>query len=184
MSRQTNIAICFLIVALLAISCSARKKLVDSTTQPQAFEWLSANLDIDAESHGASFNNLKGQMRMRNDSLIWLSVTATMGVEVARMKISTDSAWVVNRLDKSYLAEPLDTLSAQLGRPVSFDLVQAFLFDNTEGLPPTENQSVLLKIVGLGEARVKYSNIKLNEKTTFPLKITDKMQRVKLRTRK
>ena len=184
MSRQTNIVICFLIVALLAISCSARKKLVDSTTQPQAFEWLSANLDIDAESHGASFNNLKGQMRMRNDSLIWLSVTATMGVEVARMKISTDSAWVVNRLDKSYLAEPLDTLSIQLGRPVSIGLAQAFLFDNTEGLPPTENQTVLLKIAGSGEARVKYSNIKLKEKTTFPLKVTDKMQRVKLKTKR
>lgn len=158
--------------------------MVDSTTQPQAFEWLTANLDIDAESNGASFNNLKGQMRMRNDSLIWLSVTATVGVEVARMKISTDSVWVINRLDKSYLAEPLDTLSIQLGRPVSIGLAQAFLFDNTEGLPPTENQTVLLKIVGSGEARVKYSNIKLNEKTTFPLKVTDKMQRVKLKTKR
>ena len=180
MSRQANIAILFLFVALLATSCSAHKKVIEPP-QPQAFEWLTANMAIQAEGKGMTFNDLSGQIRMRNDSLIWLNVTATMGVEVVRMKVSTDSVWILNRLDKSYLAEPIDTLANQLGRPVSLGLVQAFLFDNNEGLPPMEGQTVFLKIVGLGEAKVRYSNIKLDERTTFPLKITGKMQRFRLK---
>lgn len=182
MSRQTNIAICFLFVALLATSCSARKKMVKPEPQPQAFEWLTANLDIEAEGNGAT-QNLKGQLRMRNDSLVWLNVTATMGMEVLRAKVSKDSVWIINRLDKTYLADPLDTVAAQLGVPVSLPWVQTMLLDNNEGLPPVENQTVLLKTVLMGglSAKVKYTNIKLNEKTTFPLKITDKMQRVRLK---
>jgi hypothetical protein len=31
-------------------------------------------------------------------------------------------------------------------------------------------------------AKIRYNNIKINEKTTFPLKITNKMQRVRIAT--
>ena len=166
---------------LVASSCASRKKTV-VPPQPQAFEWMTANMDIQADGNGMTFDDLSGQLRMRKDSLVWLSVTATMGVEVLRAKVSNDSVWMVNRLEKTYLAEPLDTLADQLGMPLSLPLVQALLLDNNEGLPPVENQTVQLKtfVMGNWNAKIKYNNIKLNEKTTFPLKITDKMERVRL----
>jgi len=170
-----------LILLLVATSCTSRKKAV-APSQPQDFEWMTANLDILAEGNGLSYDDLSGQIRMRRDSLLWLSVTATMGMEVIRAKVSTDSIWVVNRLEKTYLAEPLDSLSLQLGLPLSLPWTQSLLFDNNQGLPPVENQTVLLKNLALGNyaAKVKYKNIKLNNKTTFPLKITDKMERIRL----
>ena len=180
MSRKTNIAILLLSIALLASACSARKKVVQPTP-PQSFEWLTAKLDIQAEGNGLSFNDLSGQLRMRKDSLVWVSVTA-MGIELARMKVSTDSVWVINRMDKTYLAESLDTLSARLGMPLSLPLIQTLLLDNNEGLAPAEGQTVQLKNFTFGNfsAKVKYSNIRLDETTTFPLKITDKMERFRL----
>ena len=183
MKNLTKIALFALVVAMT--SCAARKKTV-VTPQPQAFEWLTANMSIQAEGNGMAFNDLSGQLRMRNDSLVWLSVTATMGVEVLRTKISNDSVWVLNRLEKSYLAEPLDTVSAQLGIPLSLPLVQTLLLDNNEGLPPVENQTVQLKTFVMGNlsAKIRYTNIKLDEKTTFPLKITDKMERFRLPKKK
>ena len=166
-------------------SCAARKKTV-VPTQPQAFEWLSANMNIQAEGNGMAFNDLSGKLRMRKDSIVWLNVTASMGVEVLRAKISNDSVWVLNRLEKSYLSEPLDTVSAQLGIPLSLNLVQTLLLDNNEGLPPVENQTVQLKTFVMGNlsAKIRYTNIKLDEKTTFPLKITDKMERFRLPKKK
>ena len=117
---------------------------------------------------------------------MWLSITATMGMEVLRAKISNDSVWIVNRLEKTYLTEPLDTVSAQLGMPLSLPLVQTLLLDNNEGLPPVENQTVLLKTFVMGNlsAKVRYKNIKLEEKTNFPLKISDKMERFRIKPRK
>ena len=173
--------IAFLVLLLAASSCASRKKTV-APAPPQSFEWLTANMAIQAEGNGMAYNDLSGQLRMRKDSLVWLNVTATMGVEVLRAKISNDSIWIINRMEKTYLAEPLDTVSAQLGMPLSLPLVQILLLDNNQGLPPVENQTVQLKTFLMGElsAKIRYNNIRLNEETTFPLKITDKMERFRL----
>ena len=166
---------------LVATSCASRKKTVQPQ-QLQTFEWLTANMAIQAEGNGMTYDDLSGQLRMRKDSLIWLNLTATIGMEVLRFKISNDSAWILNRLEKTYLAEPLDTVSAQLGMPLSLPLVQTLLLDNNQGYAPVENQTVQLKTFVMGElsAKIRYNNIRLNEKTTFPLKITDKMERFRL----
>ena len=177
-----RIAIALLALSLVTASCASRKKTV-APTPPQTFEWLTANMDIQAEGNGMSFNDLSGQVRMRHDSIIWLSVTATMGVEVLRAKVSNDSVWVINRLEKTYLAEPLDSLALQLGVPLSLPWVQTLLLDNNQGVPPVENQTVQQKTFLMGgfPAKLKYSNIKLDQPTTFPLKITDKMERIRLK---
>ena len=174
--------IALLALLLAASSCASRKKTV-APMPPQAFEWMTANLDIQAEGNGMSFDNLSGQLRMRRDSIVWLSVTATMGVEVLRAKVSNDSVWVLNRMEKTYLAEPLDSLGAKVGMPLSLPLVQTLLLDNNEGVPPVENQMVQLKTFVMGNmaAKIRYKNVKLDEKTTFPLKITDKMERMRLK---
>jgi hypothetical protein len=179
---KIRLTIALLALLLAATSCASRKKTV-APTPPQAFEWMTANLDIQAEGNGMSFDNLSGQLRMRNDSIVWLSVTATMGVEVLRAKVSNDSVWVLNRMEKTYLAEPLDSLGAKVGMPLSLPLVQTLLLDNNEGVPPVENQMVQLKTFVMGNmaAKIRYKNVKLDEKTTFPLKITDKIERVRLK---
>jgi len=166
---------------LVTSSCASRKKVVQPV-QPQTFEWMTANMDIQTEGNGMSYDDLSGQIRMRKDSIVWLSVTATMGMEVLRAKVSNDSIWILNRLEKTYLVEPLDIVSAQFGIPLSLPLVQTLLLDNNEGIPPVENQMVLLKVFFMEDisAKIRYNNIKLDEKTSFPLKITDKMERIKL----
>ena len=176
--------IAFLVLLLAASSCASRKKTI-APTPPQTFEWMTSNLSIQAEGNGMAFDDLSGQLRIRKDSLVWLSVTATMGMEVLRAKINNDSVWILNRLEKTYLAEPLDTVSAQLGLPLSLPLVQTLLLDNNEGLPPVENQTVLLKTFVMGNlsAKMRYKNIKLDEKTSFPLKISDKMERIRIKPR-
>lgn len=181
MSKHSKIAILFLLTVLLFTSCASRKKTV-APAPPQSFEWLTANLSIQAEGNGVAYNDLSGQLRMRKDSIVWLNMTATMGVEVLRAKISNDSVWLLNRLEKTYLAEPLDSVSAQLGIPLTLPLVQILLLDNNQRLAPVENQTVQLRTFVMGDlsAKIRYNNIRLDEKTTFPLKITDKMERIRL----
>ena len=185
MFRHPKLTILLLCTVLLLVSCASRKKTI-VPKPPQSFEWLTANMDIQAEVNGQAFNDLSGQLRMRKDSIIWLSVTATMGVEVLRAKVSNDSVWLVNRLEKTYLAEPLDSLAQQLGeyRIDRLPMVQFVLLNNIEGVPPVENQTVAWHqydyYTGDIKVKIKYSNIKLDQPTTFPLKITDKMERMQL----
>jgi len=185
MARQTKIAILLFGIALLASACSAHKKVVQPTP-PQSFEWLTAKLDIQADVNEQSFNDLSGQLRMRKDSIVWLSVSATMGVEVLRAKISNDSVWILNRMEKTYLAGSADSLFLQYGGELIFNLrfVQHMLLGNIEGIPPVENQTAGYNhydyYTGDVKVKLKYTNIKLDEPTTFPLKITDKMERMQL----
>lgn len=185
MHRHYKIAILLSIAAFLLASCASRKKTV-APAPPQSFEWLTANMAIQAEYNGQSFNDLSGQLRMRKDSLVWVSVTATMGVEVLRAKISNDSIWLLNRLEKTYLAEHVDSLDQQIGPVFALRLpfAQFVLLDNIEGIPPVENQTVGWNqydyYTGDIKVKLKYSNIKLDQPTTFPLKITNKMERIQL----
>ena len=183
MRNKINIVLFALL--LVATSCASRKKTV-APAPPQSFEWLTANLSIQGEINGQSFNDLSGQLRMRKDSLVWVSVTATMGVEVLRAKISNDSVWILNRIEKTYLAEHVDSLDQQIGPLFGLRLpfAQFVLLDNIEGIPPVENQTVGWNhydyYTGDVKVKIKYSNIKLDEPTTFPLKITNKMERIQL----
>ena len=179
MKNLTKIA--FLALLLAATSCASRKKTV-TPTSAKSYEWLTSKVDIDVEGNGIGFDDLSGQLRMRRDSLLWLSITGAMGVEVARVKVSTDSVWVINRLEKTYLAEPLDNIAQHFGMPISLPWIETLLLDNNDGIPPVENQIVLLKNFAFGNysAKVKYNKIQLDEETSFPLKITDKMQRILL----
>jgi hypothetical protein len=70
--------------------------------------------------------------------------------------------------------------------PLSLPWLQNLLLDNNEGLAPVENQTVQLKSFAYGgySVKVKYSNVRREEKTTFPLKITDKMERLRLPTKR
>ena len=185
MSKHSKIAILFLLTVLLFTSCASRKKTV-APAPPQSFEWLTANLSIQAEGNGMAYNDLSGQLRMRKDSIVWVSVTATMGVEVLRAKISNDSIWILNRLEKTYLAEHVDSLDQQIGPLFGLRLpfAQFMLLNNIEGIPPVENQTVGWNqydyYTGEIKVKLKYSNIKLDQPTTFPLKITNKMERIQL----
>ena len=185
MPKYPKIAILFLLTMLLLTSCASRKKTV-APAPPQSFEWLTANLSIQAEGNGMVYNDLSGQLRMRKDSLVWLNVTATMGVEVLRAKISNDSVWILNRIEKTYLAEHVDSLDQQIGPLFGLRLpfAQFVLLDNIEGIPPVENQTVGWNqydyYTGEIKVKLKYSNIKLDQPTTFPLKITNKMERIQL----
>ena len=185
MPKYPKIAILFLLTVLLFTSCASRKKTV-APAPPQSFEWLTANLSIQAEGNGVAYNDLSGQLRMRKDSIVWLNVTATMGVEVLRAKISNDSVWILNRIEKTYLAEHVDSLDQQIGPLFGLRLpfAQFVLLDNIEGIPPVENQTVGWNqydyYTGEIKVKLKYSNIKLDQPTTFPLKITNKMERIQL----
>lgn len=174
----------FIGLLTVATACSTHKKTV-VPTQPVPFEWMTAKVAIDVEGNGKNYDNLSGQIRMRRDSLVWLSVTATMGVEALRAKFSTDSVWIINRIDKIYLAEPIDTLATQLGLPLSLTWVQTMLLDNSEGFLPVENKTIPLNgfVFGTWSAKIRYNNIKTDEPTLFPLKITHKLERIRIKTR-
>lgn len=102
------------------------ERLADSELQ---FDWLSAKLKISYTEERNS-TDFKGQLRMRKDSVIWVTFSPALGIEVARLKITQDSIRYLNRLDKVYFEGDYDFVNRYLETEIDFDMLQAIIIGN------------------------------------------------------
>lgn len=93
------------------------------------FEWLSAKLKI-KYVNDKSTNEFKGQIRIRRDSVIWVSFSPALGIEMARLIITQDSIKYLNRLDKEYFMGDYDFVNRFLETNIDFDILQSFIIGN------------------------------------------------------
>jgi hypothetical protein len=66
---------------------------------------------------------------MKKGELVWLSVRK-LGFEVARVKITQDSVYVLDRINNEYTIESLDYLSSSYGLPAGLEEMQDFILGN------------------------------------------------------
>ena len=170
--RMIGCWIAAMVLLLLISSCSAKKKTVTPITHVD-FQWMTAKMEMDITAPGMQMDNISGTLRMRCDSTIWISTTALMGMESLRALITQDSVIVVNRLEQTYLAEPLDSVAEKLNMPRTLLEAQAILVGN--GI----SDHVEMRF-GPYFAKIRYTDIRWNEPTTFPIKINKKYERMKL----
>lgn len=69
-------------------------------------------------------------IRMKKDSVIWVSVQPGLGIEAARMMLTQDSVYVMNRLQKEYVATDYSFLRNRFQVDVNFEILQAILLGN------------------------------------------------------
>ncbi len=71
-----------------------------------------------------------GQIRMRKDSIIWVSIYAVMNIEIFRLEVKRDSFLFVNKLEKTYMSESNQYLKDRTGIDIDFDMLQALVLGN------------------------------------------------------
>lgn len=152
------------VVLLLVASCASRKKVLSPLARAADYTWMSAKMNGQLEVENSSFD-FSGSLRMRRDSVVWLSVSAFMGMENFRARVTADTIVVINRMDQTYVEEPLTKMT--VGE------IQSLLLGKG-----TSDQVVILW--GPYTAKIRYSDIHWDEPQTFPIKINKKYERVKL----
>ena len=96
-------------------------------TEPQNFQFqqLTRNFVANVEGMGISVN---GQLRIENDSIIWITVSKM--VELARIKLTQDSAWVFLKLQNSYSQGSYTDLAKKMGLDIDYRSLQDLLVGN------------------------------------------------------
>lgn len=94
------------------------------------FSWFSAKMKIDIQNNQADHQELTAYVRIRKDSLIWINLTATLGLEVARILITPDSILVADRLDRTVYRRNLDYARDWLRITVNFRTLEDLLVGN------------------------------------------------------
>lgn len=72
----------------------------------------------------------KGQLRIKKDSLIWVSFSPALGVEAARLMISEDSVKFINRINDTYFMGDYSYVNDFLETSIDFDILQSFIIGN------------------------------------------------------
>lgn len=152
------------------------------------FEWLGMKLSADVDN-GKESQGFKANVRIRKDSIIWISISPLMGVEMVRAVITPDSVKYISKVpnQKHYFMGSLDELVNVTKTEVSFGMLQDILVGNAVDLDEqndkfvsrVDDQDYLLiskynrkmkKVVGMKEKEISPDD-------SLEIELTDKQYR-------
>ena len=90
-------------------------------------EWLSLNSKIKINKEEKE-TIISSQIRVRKDSVIWISVKAPIGIEVFRTMITPDSIYYMSRMNKTYFVKNILQIKEVVKVDFSFIKLQEILF--------------------------------------------------------
>jgi hypothetical protein len=94
------------------------------------FETFSAKVKVDFEGSDGKKNDFNAFIRLRKDSVLWVSINALLGIEAFRVMITPDSVKVLNKLDKVAQLRSVSYLKEITKLPFTFKELQDLLLGN------------------------------------------------------
>ncbi len=143
------------------------------------YEWFATRIRV-SYSDGKSEMDFTAVVRMRRDSVIWLSLQGPFGIEGARVLITPDSVRIVNHLSNEYTAQPVSSLSRMLPMQTSIRELQDFIMGyylHLSGLTPRyRGMEDSLHLIPAESAQLSYRAFLYPENYTMAKSLlTDKM---------
>ena len=81
-------------------------------------------------SIGEESNSFNINLRIKTDSIIWISVSPLLGIEVARVMVTRDSVRFMDRINNKYSVSDFNFFNDLLQVNVDFDILQGVLTGN------------------------------------------------------
>lgn len=182
------------ILLILAFSSCAKKKDIEKPIKLQGksvkflqskieenslnFETLSARFSAKTNFNGEKLS-VKGILKLKKDSIIWLSLTKLGGVEIIRLILTNDSIKFINKWDKEYFIGPIDKLdkieSIALGFPQIQDmLIGAMIEYNPEEKFSSSNDNTTYLLSSRNKSKIKKSNTLIETDSLMEIAAVDK----------
>jgi hypothetical protein len=153
--KMKNLFLCAAF-ALALSSCGKKavinKQLGDSfKVQEAKFDYLTSRAKIlykdDNQEVSAAVD-----IRMKKDSIIWMSIKPMLGIEVMRIIITKDSVLILDRMNKSMNLMSMSGLSQKIGFSLSFKMAESLIIGN---LP--------LDVKGKGKVMIEKEHFRLQQ---------------------
>lgn len=126
-----------LFLVLIVFFSSCKKDL--STTKSKKKEAVNIEeIDFDyfttktkvKYSEGDKQVNGTANIRIKKDSLIWISISPSIGIEASRISITKDTAIVINRMEKEYYIFTYEEISRYFNFKIDYEMIQSILLGN------------------------------------------------------
>ena len=133
---MNNLLATLIVSLLLFASCTkplSKSQESNNTSNTSALDWkpltfdclvLKSKIDIKTKDNDV---HATANIRIKKDSIIWISVTPGMGIEIIRSIITPDSVKIINRLDNKYEKYSITYLKETVGVDLNFYNLQNLL---------------------------------------------------------
>jgi hypothetical protein len=171
---------------LLLISCRKNLQKSQPVNTPKAtikineidFEYFQSKAKIDYDDGTNQFSSPM-TIRIRRDSVIWISVNPALGIEVVRALITPDSIFVIDKIHKDFYAVGLNYVKQNFGVELNFKMIQSALLGNLiEPMTFNDSLSKLGDFVILRQRKAKLdllNHISITSKKIESVILTDKV---------
>ncbi|RLD43099.1 MAG: hypothetical protein DRI86_10560 [Bacteroidetes bacterium] len=133
----------FIIFSIAFTSCRSTKKETKRATKQLAVDSVYAKMK-ENQFHTKWFTGkfkavyqmpdkkqaFSGLIRLRTDSVFWVSIYAVMNIEIFRLEITPDSFRFVNRLSKTYMSESMSYFKERFNVDVDLEMLQSLMLGN------------------------------------------------------
>ena len=135
---------CFFFCLLLIFTSCRTSRKTTGTTLPGAssylliekmkenglmFETLAAKFSADYRD-GANQTSFSGTLRIKKDSILWLSLSPVLGIELMRVVITRDSVKILDRMKATGIVRDFHYLDRWVDYPPDFSMIQEMITGN------------------------------------------------------
>lgn len=103
-------------------------KLLDNEFEFSTISAKASVAIIDSSNKKTSF---KTHLRIKKDSIIWMSITPLLGIEFARVIITQDSVKLMNRNSAEYFKGDFEYINTLFGADLDYQMLEALLIANS-----------------------------------------------------
>ncbi len=94
------------------------------------FRTFSAKIKVDFEDKDGKKHDFNAFVRLKKDSIMWISINAALGIEAFRAIITPDSVKILNKLDKELMLRSVEYLQEVSHVPFTFAEIQNIIIGN------------------------------------------------------
>lgn len=130
-------------ILLLISSCKTQRQLTKAPLKEQGAKYIVNKLDSTKIDFGVlsgkcevklntknKTTNFNVSLRIKKDSIIWMSISPALGIEIARVIINKDSIKCINRYAKNYFISDYNTINEMFKFNFDFDMIQKIILGN------------------------------------------------------
>lgn len=94
------------------------------------FETFSSKVKINYAGKEKKYNDINAFLRMKKDSVIWVSINAVLGIEAFRVMITPDEVNVIDKLNRTVQTHKFEYLQEVTQLPIDFKALQSLIIGN------------------------------------------------------
>jgi len=141
--RKLFIGFSALMLLTILAGCSTKRSVIKAPLKEEGpdylfdklqanqfrFQEFSARVNVGYKTNNKLFE-FKGQVRIVKDSVIWITFTQDLGIEMARILVTQDSVKFMDRINKKYFVGDYLFVNNFLKTNIDFGILQGILLGN------------------------------------------------------